>query len=394
MKRTMTVLLAAVFVLALGWSAMAADELCNICPKCGTYNIKCCYSTTSGQTTGECDTYFDWEEYFGYCQSKPYNYGCKLVFDICECGEDPDNDFSSGALIGVRMTIETAGVYFTDDSIPLRKFTSLTDACAATVASPTDGVYTPSNLVYYDADGKTIDPSLLATRTDYATCGECEPPCDGKAVKLETKIGYGIAVTAADVCLDAGGNSIPGCFPKGWWWFDIPAMVKSKTEITAEDLVKVEVCILSTKGGGICSTCQEICCCEVTVGVLCCETSVSGGCIYFPYVLYGDAVYKSGISVANVNNVSNMTLTFTFINKNGGSSSVDVDIEDSSVASKVNWVDWIEGIPFDPAPTAGPGILKVSSLQGPLDGLLFIFDPYTGFGGTTLARCCGDRCYN
>ena len=117
MRRTLVALsvLAMVFAFA-GWAAAA--DLCLDCgPKsCYVDPVPCCEVVDQEELSA---IYFDWEHHYGYCKFYDST-SCRLIFDLCECGDDPNKTFASGNTIGIRMTILTTGVYWTSDPISVK----------------------------------------------------------------------------------------------------------------------------------------------------------------------------------------------------------------------------------------------------------------------------------
>jgi len=90
---------------------------------------------------------------------KSDNTTAKLIMKVCNCPNTAAN-FKLNSIIGIRMTILTDGVYWTDDPMGIQPFASEADACATNVPRPGRlGPYvnTLPDVVYDLATGKVDD---------------------------------------------------------------------------------------------------------------------------------------------------------------------------------------------------------------------------------------------
>jgi len=80
------------------------------------------------------------------------NTTAKLIVKVCNC-PNTSTYFKMNNIIGIRLTILTDGVYWTDDPMVVQPFASEADACAASIGLPgtltvaQDGVVGPSSTV-------------------------------------------------------------------------------------------------------------------------------------------------------------------------------------------------------------------------------------------------------
>jgi hypothetical protein len=358
-----TALLAMVFALTFAWTAMAADDPCYDCGKCPLRQIKCCIS--SGQETPY-TTYFDYETGYGYCSTSAYDSDCKVIFNLCNC-ESPNTNFVSGKKIGIRMEILTSGVYWSDVFPSMAAYTSGALACAGTSTTYT---WTWNQIDYYDKAG-----SKLAAAVPIATTS-CEVPCDRMAVELQSKTDTGYTIPAEMVT-----NEVK------YWWIDVPPMFLNDSEIEgrAGETVTIEVCLQGATGG-ICRECNDICCCTIDVGTLCCETG-DQTCIYFPYVVSGILPWWSGVAIVNYGGTSSLDLTLTLTDSTGAKFTW---VKAGHTAAL--WTFILDQVlsNFSGTPAVGAAMLKVESDQGWIDGYSFLTDGT--FGGSTLARGCCVLC--
>ncbi len=235
------------------------------------------------------------------------------------------------------------------------------------------GSFLPQATTYYDALGKKVTPMPLNYAPYYTSC---EVPCDQLAMELVTCAF--IPVTQAVVDNEAK-----------YWWVDIPAMVLNNSMIAGREgeMIRVEVC-LQASGTGICRECDDICCCIIEVGTLCCEEDrCERKCIYFPYVVTGltGIGWHSGIVITNVGGDESLDLTLTITDAMGDQFTYKKDGHTVAV-----WAFYLDSIlaEFSGTPAAGPAMLKVSAKEGVLDGYAFLQDDENMFGGSTLARDC------
>ncbi len=391
-KRTVfTVLLAMVFALSFAWTAIAAeDDACLDCGKCPLGEIECC--TFSGQAKPSA-TYFDYESRHGYCAETMYDDQCKVVFDLCLC-DDPNTNFQSGKEIGIHMTILTTGVYFTAEPVVISAWTSLTNACCPDEGlmkqlSDTDSelqypgcgyyfkhTFGQPDVTYYDRAGQKIASPVMPTNPNWTF--DCEVPCDKLAVELIT-------------CKD-GGWYLPYDLVDGefkYWFVDIPAMLLNWAEIQGREgeVVRVEVC-LQGASGGICRDCEDICCCIIDVGTLCCQEG-DQTCIFFPYVVTQIYPWWTGVAITNYGGNASLDLTLTLVDQNG-----NAFVWQKNNHTPTVWTFILDQVLGDfvgtGTPAAGPAMLKVQSNEGFIDGYSFMTDG--SFGGSTLARGCCPIC--
>lgn len=366
MKKRMvfTALLAMVFALSFAWTAMAAEDACVDCGKCPLRQIECCYST--GQATPT-TSYFDYESGYGYCETSPYDKDCKVIFDLCEC-DAPNTNFQSGKKIGVRMEILTSGVYWSDVKPSMKAYTSKTLACSGT---DTTYEYTWNEIDYYDKAGSPTTPVDISNTS-------CEVPCDDMAVELQSKNETGYTIPA-----DMVTNQVK------YWWVDVPPMFLNDSEIDGREgeTVTIEVC-LQGASGGICRECNDICCCTVDVGTLCCESG-DQTCIYFPYVVSGIQPWWTGVAIANYGGTSSIDLTLTLTDATGAKFTW---VKTGHTAAM--WTFILDAVlaNFSGTPAIGAAMLKVEADQGWIDGYSFLTDGT--FGGSTLARGCCTICFD
>jgi len=384
MRKTLVILTALAMICSFAGIAAAA-ELCQDCgPKaCPVDNIPCC-EVTSEQTVSA--TYFDWETHLGYCVPLgPTQDGCKLIMDLCECGDDPDETFSEGNTIGIRMTIISGAAYWTNDSIKVYVDTNKLDLCGCEAfvcetgecgEAPGPFEYEQADLAYSDAGGATVVPTDICTPgTNYTNfMTTCEVDCNAYAKVVQTKPLTGVPITAEFVDPSA---------PLNYWWIDIPAMVLDKSESVKGESVTVKVELLSSGGPGICPSCRSVCECDVTVATVCCEERKQT-CIYFPYITTDDTYgWRTGIAIANVGGTASLDYVLTLTDNDGDQFVWSVTKEDSVWSF---FMDEQLGN-FVGTGTMGPvGMLKVQANEGWIDGFSFMTDG--DFGGTTLARSC------
>lgn len=398
MRRTLVALSVLAMVFAFAGTAAAADLCLDCGPKaCYVDPVPCCdWSVQTGGTA----TYFDWEHHWGYCE--PFkSTSCRLIFDLCECGDDPNATFASGNTIGVRMTILTTGVYWTSTPISVQVATD-TDVlcgiwpgicngpcpggCPPVLGTNTYGQYNLGNPphVYADAAGDNVPAGNVTN--PYCCYGSipawesymktCEVDCNAKAKVVQTCGTDGVLITPA-----FWANPLT---PYKYWAVNIPAMLVNKSEVEKGALVKVKVELLSTGTGGICVSCSPACECEVTVASLCCEEAEQN-CIFFPYVTTDTSLgWKTGIALTNVSGETSLDMTLT-LTDNGGN---------EFVWFIPGWTPRVQAFFMDAVisnfvgtGTPGPiGMLKVESNEGWIDGYSFMTDGV--FGGSTLARAC------
>jgi len=386
MKKRMvfTVLLAMVFALSFAWTAMAADDACQDCGKCPLGQIECC--TVSGQTAGA--TYFDYETRHGYCDDT-HKSACKVVFNLCEC-DAPNTNFVSGKEIGVHMTILNTGVYFTSEPVYVYAWTGKTPACDTPLYMGTDTVLDPapfggglfyfkhtfSGLLYYDRAGVAVTTPMTPAQ---ALAYNCEVPCDKYASELLTT--------------KTGSWALPALLVSGeykYWFVDIPNMVINWAEVQGREgeVVRVEVCLQGATGG-ICRDCEDICCCIIEVGTLCCQTG-DQTCIYFPYVVSQISPWWTGIAITNRAGNASLDLTLTLTDMTGAKFIWQKDNHTATV-----WAFILDAVLANftgtGTPAAGAAMLEVRSNEGFIDGYSFLTDG--NFGGSTLARGCCAICY-
>jgi len=367
MKKRMvfTALLAMVLALSFAWTAMAADDACVDCGKCPLRQIECCY--TSGQATPT-TSYFDYETGYGYCASSEYDDDCKVIFDLCNC-DSPNTNFVSRKLIGIRMEILTSGVYWSDISPEMHAYDNAADACNGAYTTYS---YTWTQLDYYDKTGTKLAGAVSASNTS------CEVPCDRMAVELQSQNDTGYVIPAEMVA-----NQVK------YWWIDVPPMFLNDSEIEGREgeTVTIEVC-LQGASGGICRECNDICCCTIDVGTLCCETG-DQTCIYFPYVVTGIQPWWTGVVIANYGGTSSLELTLTLTDVTGAKFTW---VKSGHTAAL--WSFMLDAVlgNFSGTPAAGAAMLKVESDQGWIDGYSFLTDGT--FGGSTLARGCCTICFD
>lgn len=368
-KRTvLTILLAMVFALSFAWTAAAAEteDACIDCGKCPERQIACCV------TVGQADpyaTYFDYETSTGYCPNQGRIDHCKVIFDLCEC-DDPNTNFVTDAPIGVHMTILNSGVYFTDDSVAVNTYTTSAEACLGGT-SDYPWSWATGDMTYYDAAGKEVTPMAIADANPY----DCVVPCDAYAMELVT-----------DVPFVLPGELVTGQYK--YWWIDLPAMVLNDPEIKGREgeMIRIEVCLQGVTGG-ICQDCNDICCCIIDLGTLCCEAyECQRTCIYFPYVVTGltNIGWSTGVAITNVGGSPSMDLTLTITDSTGEKFVYTKEGHTATV-----WSFYIDAIlsGFSGTPAAGPAMLEVKSSEGVIDGYVFLSDG--NFGGSTMARECG-----
>ena len=362
-KKVLGLLTVMVAVFAIALPATAADP-CSNC-KCPAQNIVC--GSVEEQGTDTC-VYFDYEPGVGYCD---YPRGsldnCRVIFDICEC-TDVTEVFAAGQVIGIRMSILTDGVYWTDYSAGLTgevafdMYDNKDSACDDLIQNRTFG-----DVEYYldcegDEEGTPNDRVI----------NDCTVPADQKVIMLSSEPGSGYTITQADE-----DDSLHT------WWIDIPAMVYDIDEITPGDVVQVKIELLNEIIGGICAECVSVCECTVEVGTLCCEEEEISYSMYFPYVVTQNDTWGTGIVVTNLSSsvsIDDMQATFTLTDWEDNTFTYTKTDFDAKV-----WAFMLDDqLPnFSGTPAVGSAWLKVST-NFSVDGYQFMTDGV--FGAGTLPR--------
>jgi len=425
MKKLLIALMAVALVMGFAMSAAAADEESAACLncKCPLWNINCGITLGQGDP---CCTYFDWDFQLGQ-YSSPHELvawacmsnvdlskidvlgpvhereitgvgsllgrNCRMIFDVCEC-EDPEEFLEDGNTVGFRFTITTGnGVYFMGDEIFVKTFTSLEFACSdnypqhtqyfncdpeaeGSKASPDTG-----KLIYLTTPGSTgsavTDCTKILTKDRFMDLKNVCEPTTAEAARIKqictaTDNGYVIELPANE-----GTN---------YWLFNVPAMYYVKSEIVPGQTVKVLVELVTGKGG-VCPTCDDVCACEIEVGIMCCDDTLMGGCIYFPYVIGKDANWATGIALTNLGGVSiaDMEATVTFTDQYGNTLSKKLTDFDKSIVTWVLDEDTFDDLGMGSL-ASGPMMMKIET-NFPADGYEFVL--LGGFGGSTMARPCG-----
>jgi hypothetical protein len=331
MKKVLTALMALTMV--FGFAAMAsADPCANCAGLAGTIERGC----LTGQTP-TCES-FDFENINDYndCGQKIPN---RALFRICDCIESGDFEtVVTNDVIEVTMEI-------------------LVDKGAGKVAGD-NGVYWAQNVdggiglgLYDDQDaacyiyGSTNPPSITGNNSsypaslrgmyDYYTAAGalgtplegsavCTVPATNRVVKLVPTKGqalgtFGYKILSSD---EVNGNAT--------WAIDIPKMRVDNSMVNKGDKVWVKICLLRDCSG-LCNA-DEICCCYIYIGDLCCvpETNLTGKALLFPYMPKADSTYYNvnAITVANTSDAAG-AMTITMYESDGDVGTVTI----SSVAA-------------------------------------------------------------
>jgi len=153
LKKMVCLTMALVFALApvVG----AADDVCNSCKSPKNVLV---YSPE--QAGCERITYENqWGKRWGYSEESD-SYNAKLVFSICSC-PNTNSYFRKDQIVGIKITILTDGVYWTNESLAIQPFQSEEAACKAAAG-------TPAGVTVANDDG-VIGPALAAGTTSYSS---------------------------------------------------------------------------------------------------------------------------------------------------------------------------------------------------------------------------------
>ena len=367
MKRLFVIAMALAAIFSFS-TAVVAAELCNNCTKCEIGNVPC--KTYSEQGVDACIP-FDYEGTRtlsnGWC--KAASNPCLAIMDICECGPTPNTDFAIGETIGIRMTILVdsvsgeLGAYWADNfsgsggagSIEMKNYPSLAWACA----DSGDSTGTFSDISFFKSD-RVTPATPIATNV-----------C---AVKAENQTSVLASSSTSDtyVVKKDDGN---------FWWINIPRIRVDPNVLHNGETISVRIELLSATRG-ICPSCDAICECVFDIAIVCCDSTISK-CIFFPYVLPGDANWNTGIVVSNTGTSvlpADMVATFTLTDYTGAKFTYV-----KSDFTTVVWSTYLNSIlaDFSGMPAAGPAYLMVSTNFG-VDGYEFLDDGI--FGAGTLPR--------
>jgi len=410
MKKVLITLMSVALIMGFAMTAAAADEsaACLNC-KCPLWNINC------GVTLGQgdpCCTYFDWDN-LGLDGDNPGNFAgwacvgnldlskvqlgdemsmanalgrnCRLIFDVCEC-EAPESFLKDGNTVGFRFTITQGnGVYFMGDEIFVKTFTDQKLACSDECQNPQyfncEGSNPGRKLLYLTTPGSpgsaVTDCTKILTKDRFLDLKNVCEPTTTEAARIK------------QICTDTDNGyviSLPENEGTNYWLFNVPAMYYVKSEILPGQTVKV-LAELVTGLGGVCPTCESVCACEIEIGVMCCDDTLMGGCIYFPYVIGKDPNWATGIALTNLGGVSiaDMEVTVTFTDKYGVTLSKKLTDFSTSIVTWVLDADTFAALGMGSL-ASGPMMMKIET-NFPADGYEFVL--LGGFGGSTMARPCG-----
>jgi len=165
-----TVSLALAFVLAFAPFAGAASTDIDVCDSCqGKATRLDNLLWESGGTQTACEPIsYEYQEYPNGGTAKRWGYmadsqdmNAKLIVRLCNCRDTSQTYFNSGRIIGIRLSIQTPGVYWTDEPLVVQPFASQNAACNGVVGRPggvavssTDGINGPADAI--------TDPAVLA----------------------------------------------------------------------------------------------------------------------------------------------------------------------------------------------------------------------------------------
>jgi hypothetical protein len=172
-------------------------------------------------------------------------------------------------------------------------------------------------------------------------------------------------------------------------WIDIPPVRidPTKAESLKGKTIKIRVRVLFNREG-ICPICIDHCECIVAIAKVCCDTATptDQGCLFFPYVIQGQAPWGSGVVISARDQMPTApTCTLTLTNGQGTVATY------TNTAMDRLWVFLLDDVmdQFTPALPAGPATLQVTSNYR-IDGYSFLTNG--NFGAGTLPRACTANC--
>jgi len=381
MKKLFVIAVAMMAVFGFSVGAFAG-EVCTTC-KCPIGNVPCDPGSTGQDGVTPSCPYFDYESRAGYCYTTSSQSGiqeslrnCKVLFNVCEC-PDPD-EFSSGATIGIRMTLLVDGqdgengAYWTNPDttnvIILEEFETEVDACAADTQPDTFG-----DVEYFSKDGTSKTPAGMGTV-------DCVIPVANQASVLCSVAGAGYQVDEANV---TNKEHI--------WWIDIPYYRIDPNVLHNNELISVHIELLGDTTGGICSSCDVICECVFDLAYVCCIPGTSSSCIYYPYVLQQETGWTTGIALTNLDFTgASWSPSIVFTDADGTAFTATPTYTKGTVAFSVDGLVTDEGW----SPAAGAGWLQVTLLDAMVDGYQYNMSLTNNlmFGAGVLPRPCGFPC--
>jgi hypothetical protein len=451
-----------------------SDAECYGCPKCPTGKIPCPGVKVEPGPQGTTTTVnepavpfdFDGSPYvangfgaYGYCPNKGFNFNtttgqdgkvdtgnnerdCKLVFDLCDCGEACD--VTIGTKVGIQMIIGTVdaagkflpglvngqfvakdtGVYFADPDLPTINFdirNDINDYCKKKTDKTPDVRLMNQTTAYYDVEGHRLvsrdDPKYFEARDEVRNFGVIKyyrnyaEVINNKGLFQTTLTNEGTPVGGALTTI-ADANRVRALESSKDFdyvfntddvkavqycnmWIDVPAMRVDPAIAKEGDEVWLKVRLLFNREyDGICDTCHppDVCECYIKIGVICCDAVVptDKGCAFFPYLvqsIQGTSGWAAGVALT-ARGALPADAFYQFTLKDQAGKTV---VYKETTDVKTVWAQMLDTImPKFPAGIMPGAVSLQVDTNFPIDGYSFLTDG--NFGAGTLARGCEGAC--